>query len=183
MKYSEPLLTQLYTTLVFSGAGFLLGAWYGVCVFLRRLFGSGRVLTFLLDFVFCIGTFFVLFSCALGFTDGVWRMPSLCFSALGFILYQLSVGRLLRRLFAAFALFLRKTIDACFHPVRVLSAKAYHWFSCIKQHLKALQLKLIAAKSKNADPEKKDQRKKSSKKEKNNVKSLENKETFLYNKY
>lgn len=175
MKYSEPLQTQLYTTLVFSGTGFLLGIWYDACAFLRQLFGGGKVVTFILDILFCFGAFFALFSCALGFTDGVWRIPALCFSALGFFLYQISVGHLLRRPLSFFALFLRNIADAAIRPVRALSAMMYRRFSGVWQHLIAGLQKLWAAR--------KCLRKKSSKKEKNNAKSLENRETILYNKY
>ena len=56
MKYSEPLRAQLLVVFVFLGVGFLLGVWYLICSFLRKLAYEKRSVTFLSDILFFCDT-------------------------------------------------------------------------------------------------------------------------------
>lgn len=171
MKYSEPLQFQLEMILVFLGVGFLLGAFYFVCTFFRYLLGGKKAVVFSLDLVFCLGTFFVLFSVFLSYTNGVWRMPALISAAAGFFLFRLSIGELLKKPLCRFAGLLRKCAAAFFRPMHRYSKGILSLLQRIRDHAASgIKRRKWERQQNNAVRQ---QQKNISKKEKNNEKALE----------
>ena len=118
MKYSEPLLAQTQTVFVFLGVGFLLGVWYLICCFIRRLSGDNRTIMFFVDLLFFIGAFTACFATFLSYTNGIWRLPDLFSAAGGFCLFWLSIGRALEKAVVRFADKIRFCVAAVFSPIR-----------------------------------------------------------------
>ena len=159
MKYSEPLQSQAEVVLVFFGVGFLLGLWYLLCKFFRRLCADSKVGTFLLDLLFCFGAFFALFACFLAYTNGIWRLPALAAAAGGLILFQLSFGRLLWRLLEPIADLIRRSTMFLLEAVNRLSRAIRSRLCSLATKLKALSEKgkrgIHTAKEKNHEKRKK----------------------------
>ena len=181
MKYSEPLQTQLYVVLVFLGVGFLLGAWYTVCAFLRRLCGNTTAVTIVLDLLFWLGSFFLLFASFLGFTNGMWRLPALGSAAVGFLLCRRTAGRWLQKTLYRAADFLRGFVKAVFRPIERCSKKLRSFASRMIGSAKAKWQTKHKAYVQKRETKKQHNEKNKTKKEKNNAKALAKRESILYN--
>lgn len=133
MKYSEPLRAQLLVVFVFLGVGFLLGVWYLICSFLRKLAYEKRSVTFLSDILFFFGAFAVCFASFLSYTNGLWRLPALLSAVGGFCLFRLSFGFYLAKAADRLASLVRHCFAAVFVPIQKRSDSLHSFLQEIRR--------------------------------------------------
>lgn len=120
MNYSEPLIHQYNNFFVFLGVGFLLGFVYEAVVFVRALFSKKKFAIIIQDVSFCFLAFLVLFIAFLAFGNGVIRFNLLLSCAAGFLTFELTAGRAVKKLFGFLIKALQKTADILLKPFAAL---------------------------------------------------------------
>ena len=142
MKYSEPLVHQYNVFLVFLGVGFLLGFVYETVVFVRALLSKKKFAIIIQDVVFCFLTFLTLFFSFLAFSNGVIRFNLILSCAAGFLTFELSAGRAIKKLFDFLLKWFQKVSDILLRPFVALSSFLLKKSEKIKSNFEGAILKL-----------------------------------------
>ena len=124
MNYSEPLAHQYNVFLVFLGVGFILGFVYETVVFIRTLLSRKKFAIIIQDVLFSFLTFLTLFFSFLAFSNGVIRFNLILSCAAGFLTFELSAGRAVKKLFGILQKLFQKTVDILLKPFAAVSAFA-----------------------------------------------------------
>lgn len=130
--YGIDLSVQIENMMPFIGLGMSLAVVYDIFGFVRSIFGGRTIISFVLDFSYCIlaaGATYLLF---LGTTSGVIRLYLLLSELTGAVVYFMTAGRLAGRLTAGISAVMNK-----------VSGRLSALFSQIKSKIRALISKII----------------------------------------
>ena len=124
MSYAAPAGEQMLSLAVFLATGFLLGLLFELLRFLRRLFaGEGTAAVRVQDILLCVLSFFVLFFAFLAYGDGRLRLHLLLSSAVGFLVFRLFPGSLLRLLLDRCSAAIKKSVYCLLRPFATAAKK------------------------------------------------------------
>ena len=98
VRESGMIYDQTVRFLLSVGLGFVLGLGYEVFRFLRLSFPHGKGVVFIEDILFALLAATATFFFFIRFTDGLFRTYVLFGEGIGFLLYLMTLGSLLRRL-------------------------------------------------------------------------------------
>ena len=90
--------------------GLFLAVFYGALKFLRYAFSLGKTAVVILDIIFMLVWAMSVFFFSLAYLMGFIRFHVITGSLAGFLLYRLTVGRLLFRIYSPIIRFVKKTL-------------------------------------------------------------------------
>ncbi|HCA04634.1 MAG TPA: hypothetical protein DEO32_01920 [Ruminococcaceae bacterium] len=111
--------------------GALLGAIYGVLRLAVFAFKMSKVLVFALDFVYMTFSAVLIYLFALAFLSGQIRLFLLPGIVGGFVLYRLTAGRLLGRLFRPVIKAIQRLIQAISKKFKIIAKKVLKKHRCL----------------------------------------------------
>lgn len=114
---------QLNGLFLSCGFGFLTGVWYDVLRVIRTVLRFGKIGVFLSDMLFCVSTATAFFFFSFPLTGGAVRGYLLLGTALGFVVYLYTVGRVFVWFCLAIVRFIKRLTGPLFRLVSAIFGK------------------------------------------------------------
>ncbi len=119
MSYGVSVAWQVSNFFMSMGLGFLVGFLYSLSLSLILGFGSSKVAYIIFDLIFSVISTLLFFCYTLIYCQGESRIISVIASAIGAVVFHLSVGKFLSKITNRLALAINKIIKLVFLPLKL----------------------------------------------------------------
>ena len=139
MSYLQGVEEQVKIFLYSSGTGAVISVVYDLFWLIRNIFGSNKIFIFFCDLIFSISASIITFLYMLLMNNGRIRLYILLGEALGFIIWYLTFGKIIKRNFNIFKRKIQSTeikFKGQFSKFKIQKIPAEH-FNALKTRLEA----------------------------------------------